>query len=103
MIPDSFTVQGVVWRVRWRDPEDPTWKQEQSWGMTFFQVDGPEIHIDAGLRSDPTKLREIWLHELLHAVFPTLKRVDSKLEEKIVDRIAPMLASILNQSGWPAV
>lgn len=103
MIPDSFRIGGVLWRVRWRDQNDPTWQNEHSWGMTFFEAGGPEIHLDVCLKSDPTKLREIWLHELLHAVFPKLKRINHKLEEKTVDRIAPLLAGVLNQVGWPVV
>ena len=103
MIPSEFQIQGCTWRVRWRDIADPTWAAEKCWGMTYFEATGPEIHLDVSLRADPTKLREIWIHELLHACFPSLKKVDEKLEEKIVQQTAPLLASVLNQFGWDAV
>lgn len=93
-------MDGVKWVVRWRDPADPTWQAEQAWGMTVACENNPEIHLCSSMHADPTKLKEIWLHELLHACFPELKKVKHKLEEKIVNSIAQKLSRVLNQTGW---
>lgn len=99
MIPDFFFLDGVRWTVRWRDPTDPTWQRQKAWGMTIWSEE-PEIHLCSSMHADPTKKREVWLHELMHACFPDMKKVDAKLEEKIVHKLADKLSGILNQTGW---
>lgn len=107
-IPSEVYIRGQKWKIIWRDHEDDDWRAEEAWGITYH--DRREIHLDHVLKHMPGKLREVWLHELIHACLPTTLREgrprglthgQSGLEEKTVKILAPVLALVLNQIGWP--
>lgn len=107
MIPETLYIRGELWCVVWRDHEDPEWASHYAWGETFHGK--REIHLDSTLKHQPAKLREVWLHECMHACIPLkttqgrprgLTHGEKGLEERTIECIAGALSVVLNQCGW---
>lgn len=86
------------WFVEWVAAE--AWGCARRYGETDFEK--RTIRLDERLRLDPSKLREIWLHEVTHAAVSYIERPTAftdRVEEKVVTRLSPILAYALAQGG----
>jgi hypothetical protein len=111
-IPETIDIGGEPWHVIWRSQTDADWKRLRCWGRT--SVDGSDvIELCTRLKYMPSKLGEVWLHELGHAcLYMTYirgfvgepnrpKAFNDKLEEKVITVLTGKLVECLNQTGWP--
>lgn len=88
------------WCVEWVAPEHPKWTRVNRWGECDFSE--RTIRLDERLRHEPSRLREVWVHELQHAAYSYIRRpkgFDDKLEERVVTALSPILAYALAQTG----
>ena len=103
-IPPTVQIRNDIWRIIWRSRRDPSWVAEGAWGVTIHSKQ--EIHLCESMKHQPHHLQTVWIHELLHACIPLLvkdgrpSKFTSGMEEEVVYEIAPLLALLLNQTGW---
>jgi hypothetical protein len=91
-----------VWAVVWRAADDATWVDVDRDGET--DVATRVISLDERLKFNPTKLAEVWVHELMHVAFHYWRQgrpraFGDKLEELAVSAAAPVLSLGLAQTA----
>jgi hypothetical protein len=94
-IPEKLYINGREWSVLW---VAGTLKNEEGincHGIT--DVNDRTISLEESPECD--RLRETWIHELLHAVLPSGVIASCSLEERIVDGIAGPLSRAISDNG----
>lgn len=102
-IPRLFKLRGRWWTV-YVEPETSAHRRKQTkktlkaQGLLGICYTGArEIHLRGSLVKYPRRLREIFWHEVIHAMLPTDAEWlgGDDVEEALCNRIAPRLTAIL--------
>lgn len=92
-IPDHFYINGREWTTVWMKAP----LEVEGVGNCYGYTEANEKTISLEESEDNDRLRETWIHELLHAVFPP-GILSYKKEEQIVSGMAGTLARALCDS-----
>lgn len=100
-IPKSLRIKGKLWRVYIEPVEKCRLGEcdDDDEGACYPKL--REIHLSSELRG--RRLREIFAHELLHALLPYEGLVSITTEHKVINAMQAPLAEVLEQLGGRCV
>lgn len=94
-IPTKLKIGHLHFDVIW----SPELSKENTPAWGYCSPLDQALYLDASLKSKPQRAKEIFIHELLHALMdqyhPEAANIDPRVEESIVAALAAGLATVL--------
>jgi hypothetical protein len=91
-IPDRFQLGANTWTVKW----DPTLLEKQKcYGLTHYDMNQITLQPPIRGKYKMQNVRQVFWHEMFHAMFLTLNKLKLSADEQLVDQLGHLVEQYL--------